>query len=214
MGDAVSDESLTAEEFLKSVEKHELTILRDDGVYRHIRLKAPKTFNQFFDLVTWPGSLCFTGDMGTFVFSRIEDMFAFFRRDANAEHRGPLPINRPYWAEKVQAEDPGRVRVWSKTRFQENVAAHLDDCEASPELREAVEDEVLSRIDDGQHVAEQALYEFEHEKFHFQDFFERSSMEFSYRYTWCCFALVWAIDRYDAAKSTQDTTAHIQESVT
>src|ERR1051326_8204576 len=66
-------------EFLRNVKAHEMTVLRDEGVDRHLRFKAPNTSNQYFDLITWRGSLCFTGDMGTFVFSRIPDMFEFFR---------------------------------------------------------------------------------------------------------------------------------------
>lgn len=194
---------ITVEEFLKDVAKHELAILRDDGMYRHIRCKAPGTGNQYFSIVTWPGSLCYTGDMGTYVFSRIEDMLAFFRADADRRPDRPLPINRPYWAEKVEAEDRDRVRVWSKEKFERNVREYLDEGETSDSLREAVNDEVLCYLDDGQHRVEQALYDFEHEKFHFDDFFERSSLEFSLRYTWCCFAIVWAIDRYDEAKAAK-----------
>jgi len=66
------------ERFLKDIKKHELKIIRDDGVYRHIRLKNPDSYAYNFDLITWPGYLCVTGDMGDWIFSRIEDMFNFF----------------------------------------------------------------------------------------------------------------------------------------
>ena len=69
-------------EFLKCVEKHELKILRDDGVYRHVRLKAPGPINCYqFDLVTWPNFICFDGDGGPFIFANpsLEDMFTNFR---------------------------------------------------------------------------------------------------------------------------------------
>lgn len=32
-----------------------------------------------FNVVTWPGSLCFTGDMGEYLFQRTNDMVAFMR---------------------------------------------------------------------------------------------------------------------------------------
>ena len=37
----------------------------------------------------------------------------------------------------------------------------------------------------------------------FEGFWERSVEEYSYRFIWCCRALVWAIAQYDAAKAPQ-----------
>ena len=67
--------------FLRDVAEHEMIVVRDDGVHRHIRFKKPGTSCMHFDLITWPGYLCYTGDMGTYVFSRLTDMFEFFRTD-------------------------------------------------------------------------------------------------------------------------------------
>ncbi|MFK5283374.1 hypothetical protein ACI3PL_27750, partial [Lacticaseibacillus paracasei] len=52
----------------------------DNGVYRHLRFKAPDTGNQHFHLVTFPGRLVYCGDMGSYLFERTTDMFGFFRR--------------------------------------------------------------------------------------------------------------------------------------
>ncbi len=65
--------------FLKDVANHEMQIIRDDGVQRHLRFKKPGTMCYHFDLITWGGHLCYTGDMGTYVFTRVHDMFDFFR---------------------------------------------------------------------------------------------------------------------------------------
>lgn len=70
---------ITEETFLADVAAHQIHVLRDDGVHRHIRFKRPGTYCMQFDLITWPGYLCYTGDMGTYVFNRLEDMFEFFR---------------------------------------------------------------------------------------------------------------------------------------
>lgn len=56
-------------------------MLHEDGIYRHIRFRQPGTMCMHFDLITWPGYLCYTGDMGTYVFTRLADMFEFFRTD-------------------------------------------------------------------------------------------------------------------------------------
>ena len=36
---------------------------------------AAKNADGTFDIVTWPGYLCYSGDMGCFVFTRLPDMF-------------------------------------------------------------------------------------------------------------------------------------------
>jgi hypothetical protein len=72
---------ITEEVFLKDVEKHEMKVLLDNGLYRHLRFAATGQYswNQWFEIITWPGKLAYSGDMGTYVFERIEDMFEFFR---------------------------------------------------------------------------------------------------------------------------------------
>ena len=62
----------TVARFQHDIATHQVVILRDDGVYRHIRFKRPTTMCMHFDLVTWPGYLCYSGDMGCFVFSRLD----------------------------------------------------------------------------------------------------------------------------------------------
>lgn len=74
--------------------KHRLTILRDDGLYRHWRCQAPGTYVYGFDVITWPGHLCVAGDIGAWVFSRIEDMVEFFEGDNGR-------VNLSYWSEKL-----------------------------------------------------------------------------------------------------------------
>lgn len=91
---------VTKEEFLKDVAKHQVNILHDDGVYRHIRFAAPGTRCMSFDLVTWPGYLSYSGDMGDFTFSRLNDMFDFFSSKGDE-----LSINVSYWSSKLQSTD-------------------------------------------------------------------------------------------------------------
>lgn len=86
----------TSSRFLVDTAFHRLEIIRDDGLYRHLRMKQPGTSCYYFDVITWPGYLTVTGDMGTWTFSRIADMFDFF---------GPWQdgINTGYWSEKLEA---------------------------------------------------------------------------------------------------------------
>src|ERR1700722_8964450 len=102
-----------------------MTVLHDDGLYRHLRFirmveqedgsRKPTSF-YWFDVITWPGCLTINGDMETFTFSRVTDMLEFFR--------GHEP-NYGYWAEKARGGT--QVRRYSDERFRQLVAEHLDD---------------------------------------------------------------------------------------
>ena len=129
----------TQAHFLQRVAEHQLEILRDDGLYRHLRCRKPGTGIDGFDLVTWPGFLCYCGDMGDYLFQRCDDMLAFFRR-------GDRGINPIYWSKKVVAQGRDGVREYAPDRFRRVVREILDEQNASPELRQAVEDDVLSMV--------------------------------------------------------------------
>lgn len=97
----VSEQSVVdrvAKAFPIDTAKHELLILHDDGVYRHLRWREPGTrrWTHGVDITTWPGHLAISGDMGSYVFHREHDMVGFFR--------GKEP-SFTYWAEKVVAQD-------------------------------------------------------------------------------------------------------------
>jgi hypothetical protein len=189
----------TQESFMKDVEQHQMTIVRDDGTHRHMIFAKPGTYCQRFELITWPGHLCYSGDMGTFVFRRLEDMFAFFRDDR--PDNGKLRINLGYWAEKLEAADRcDAAQCWSEDKFRAVIESYLDNDgdPVSTELREAVEEEVLSSLGDGEHEAYRAASQFEHEGFRFNDLWDHDFKAYTYRFIWCCYALAWGIKQYDA----------------
>ena len=187
----------TEEQFLNDTATHELQVLRDDGVNRHLRFRRPGTICMGFDILTWPGYLCYTGDMGTYVFRRLEDMFEFFRGSRNGE----LRPNFGYWAEKVEAADRDGITVYSADIFRARINEWMDENEFSAQAREAVKDFVLPHADDGEYAARKAAYDFSADGHDFTDFQEANLSEYSYRFTWCCYALRWAIVQYDAARS-------------
>lgn len=192
----------TEESFLKDVREHQMQVLRDDGEYRHVRFSKPGTYCMSFDLITWPGYLAYSGDMGCYVFSRIRDMFEFFRTSPQWLPKGGLHINLSYWAEKCTASDRSDgIKRYSEDKFRENVAHWLDSREACDEVRAEVEQQVLCAADDGEHAAMTAVMDFEHEGFRFNDFWEADNTAYTYRYIWCCYALAWGIRQYDTAKA-------------
>lgn len=206
----------TEESFLKDVADHQMEVVRDDGMYRHIRFKEPGTYNMKFDLITWPGHLCYTGDMGTYVFSRLPDMFKFFRTDRR--HSRGLAINRGYWAEKVFAKDRhDGIKEFSEELFTRAVMDHLirwireharrTTKDERRELWEAVISDVLGADDDQNGVCKQiAVHEFRHivngdvGAFYFQDFWECSIEDYTHRFVWCCYAIAWGIQQYDNSR--------------
>ena len=109
--------------FIQSVARHELTVALDIAGYTHLRLRRPDTMTMWFDIVAWPGALVINGDMGCYVFSRTQDMFAFFRGDNGR-------INPHYWSEKLLA--PGRregAMEFRRGLFDEAVALELEGLE-------------------------------------------------------------------------------------
>jgi hypothetical protein len=190
--DAVNSNE-TAERFGKDVAAHEMTAMHDDGLYRHLRFKAPATGFYWFDLITWPGNLVVNGDMGTFTFSRVDDMFTFFRGDR---------INPGYWAEKVRAGSG--IKIYSEDLFKQLVAERIEDyAEEHPGLAGAVKTEILNSdeiyYEDG---ARSLLAAFEHDGFTFADTWEWGLTDWSYHFLWCCHAIVWGISQYDGTSQT------------
>jgi len=204
----------TEESFRKDVSNHSMKILKDDGVYRHLQFSNNGSWNQRFDIVTWPGYLAYSGDMGCFVFSRLSDMFEFFRTDRRDGDR--LGINLSYWSEKLEAVDrngcPPGATQFSPEKFRETVKEHIEkwieeynlsEIEAQ-ELVFEVEDQVTSRADNGEDDARHALSGFDFgigdDTFQFRDTWEWNFDEYTYRFIWCCYALAWGIQMYDKAK--------------
>lgn len=207
--------------FERDIAQHQLRIIREDGVYRHIRCRRPDTWAYGFDLITWPGFLAYTGDMGEFLFARVEDMFNFFRTDGHG-------ISYGYWAEKCKAgdrtgsQDNDGVYEFSEELFKEHVEEdyrswledHPDAAESwnakyeNETLRERLEHDVLSCSNEGMIRAYDAATGFEVDgKQVFQDFWEHNCRDYTHRFLWCCHAIRWGIARYDALKAEQAVVA-------
>ncbi len=214
--------------FLGDIKRHKLTILRDDGLYRHIRMARPGSGYESFDIITWPGYLCYTGDMGTYVFTRIADMFDFFRPDGRAPLRILDGIDRRYWAEKVEGLDKhdGITEFDSEKFILEVKRRRVElirergrdlDKEQRRELWDGITDEVIDQIERHQSESMACHYvnEFQFIKSYSGyrpspgDFFSLDTCEwpscnsYTFRFTWCCYALRWAIAHYDIAKAFQ-----------
>jgi hypothetical protein len=47
-----------------------------------------------------------------------------------------------------------------------------------------------------------AVEAFKHKDWRFEDFYEADLTVYTYRFRFCCYALAWAVQRYDAMKGT------------
>jgi len=189
-----------AARFASDTKLHELTVHRDDGVFRHLVLQRPGTGVDRFELVTWPGCLCFTGDRGSYVFRRLRDMFEFFRG------HGPNP---QYWSEKCEAADRSDgIERFSPDAFREVIkeraAAYLQDSAMAPAERSAFDaeiEEILRAADNGSHEALSAAAEFYWDGTQpFSELWEYRVTEYTHRFLWCCHAIPWAIAKYDQGR--------------
>lgn len=195
--------------FKQDVTQHRMRVIREDGVYRHVRFSRPDTGNHSFSLVTWPGFLAYTGDMGEYLFSRLEDMFEFFRQPLDHD------ISYGYWAEKCKAgdrtgsRDGDGVHEFSEALFREAVeedfARFLEDnpdsCVDASEERGRLEDEVLSCSNEGMIRAFDAAVEFRiGNQPVFPDFWEHDCRDYTSRFLWCCNAIRWGVDQYYKSK--------------
>lgn len=185
--------------FLRSVAHHQMTIIRDDGVNRHIKFRQPKTGNMWFELITWPGSLCFSGDMGTYVFSRLEDMFALFRREPTETEK--VRINPEYWAEKCVAADNDGIKKFTPDSFRHTVWHWMEGSSATKEDKQEIIENVISYADDGPARAMTAAMDYSTTRgYQLFDFWEADCTEYTFHFLWCCYAIAWGVQQYDAAK--------------
>jgi hypothetical protein len=188
----------TAEKFIEDVKNHGIVVLEDHEMYRHLVLTRGSSVYRY-EIITWPGYLCICGDMGTFVFSRIPDMFQFFRLTSKESK-----INRQYWHEKLDAVDrvdgskkydPDKFKSVIKEYFDEWAEDHAEDADS---VWKAIEEDVLPSADDGEYCARRAARDFRCKKFEFRNFWETDLTEYTYRFIWCLYAIVYAIQKYDA----------------
>lgn len=193
------------EQFLRDVANHQMEIRLDYGVHRNVAFENPVSWSFRFELTTWPGHLAITGDMGTYIFARTKDMFRFFRGNENP--------NLDYWSEKVQAgasRGVEGVKEFSYTNFQKRVIELLRDADldylpggSRAKIFRALRQDVISPLDDcpTNEEAHKLLSRFEYDgDIVFSDTCELDFTEFTFHFQWCCWAILWGIERYDKAK--------------
>lgn len=196
---------MTAEEkardrFERDTRDHEMTVLHDDGVYRHLRFKQPESSFYWFDLVTWPGYLTICGDVETYTFCRTNDMFTWFGGDAR--------ISPEYWAQKLSGPPRDLSRSYSHDVLRARVLDWArDHCEWGDGeaiypalLAGALEREILHDYTQFEQEGRERLQLLE-EAVGYMDCWEWRLRDFDPVFLWCCWAIVRGIAQYQAARS-------------
>lgn len=198
------DYPVIAARFISETRGHEMTVLHDDGMYRHLRFNNPKSGLYWYEITTTPGQLVFSGDGESFVFRVAPDMFEMIRR--SAESGG---INAQYWAEKCMT---GNARSYSRQRFEESAWKQVADAEPQyPGLRDDVKEEIFDSpmFDvDYESAALMAVLGYEYHQtngpsgnrtpFRFKHIHEWDLQDFDWWFLFACHAISDAIVKYDA----------------
>ncbi|UPG89311.1 hypothetical protein L2Y96_18200 [Luteibacter aegosomaticola] len=197
--------------FLRDVASHTMEVVRVDGVHRHLRFRrGGESYINGFDVITWPGTLCIQGDCGTYVFSRLTDMFQFFRSPDGR-------INPSYWQEKVEAQDrTGGIKEWDERSFRQNVVQRFRDWwresyefGARRKCWQELRTQVLE-CSESEYEAMPAAYAFEFSDdgisptFRLEDAYELAGERYTRRFLWNCHAIVWAIQQFDASNYSNE----------
>lgn len=136
--------------FLDMTGDHELVVVQDIGVYRHLRMKAPRTRNWSWDIVTWPDHLATSGDIADgYTFTCERDMIKGFfgkygpKRDYYSD--GAPAINARYWAGKLCGGRHQEVKTHSPEKFIAEVTENFE---------EMIQDEIITEKQAAKLVAE------------------------------------------------------------
>jgi hypothetical protein len=218
------------ERFARDTADHKMTVLHEDGLYRHLRFRADGSLVGF-DLITWPGSLTIQGGHGTYTFRRETDMFGFFRASNG--------VNVDYWAEKLPGgrdsvkvyevaavvrplveayREHGRRLPQLEAEYELAAATH----DATPwqqrwpyavkgprpvvkppavaELRQQLRDAYEDGDLEDEDGARRLLNAWESVGVVWSAF-EWDLREYDFHFVWSCHAIRWGIRRYDEAKA-------------
>lgn len=183
------------DQFTRDVENHQMKVLVDNDVHRSLLFAQPGNGDMYFRINTWPHHLCISGDMGTFVFSRLTDMFEFFRGDKEP--------SLGYWSEKLEA---GTAEKYCEDTARAQILRQANEAGLEPaDLEYATLRIARMELDSEFGFCNEVMNWSEHELgFDIDTDGIGDCKEYTYHFVWCCRAIIWAIQQYDLAKAEQE----------
>lgn len=203
----ITNEQAAWEAFDEHTREHELAVIHDDGLYRHLRLAKPGTRMWSIDITTWPGHLATTGDIGSgFIFARTADMIDFFasRGDFRTGFGAPS-IDFRYWEEKLCGRGTNKVYEYSPNAFVKQVESAVDDfIDGGGDPGEANTAELLveaRRSADDEDSAHDFISL--HDEIFGPDSWELNFTEISFQFGLACYAIDRVVTDYLAGRYTR-----------
>jgi len=189
------------EQFEKNTTEHELIVLQDEGLYRHLRCMAPGTRIWSWDIVTWPGYLAITGDIGDgWVFTREPDMLTFMLPISE-----PYRINADYWWEKMPEHLRRAAKPFSADRLKQRALESIEDWGIGKKQTEKAKAAFLADFDPYSDEPDLRLlldeFTFTDKdcwEGSFADTWEWDTSDWDHHFLLALFAIVWATERYAA----------------
>jgi hypothetical protein len=197
-----------AARFARDTASHTMTVLHEEGLYRHLRFTNPETDGRApFELITWPYNLVVkTGWTFHFDIDATPDMFVLFRKTAF-----PGEINPGYWSEKVRA---GRDEIegFDPNLFEEQVKQHVVEAIRNGDAPRGIGAEVARDIFEWGDIAHEAgarkeLDDFRYGGWTFGETWEWKFCDYTPGFLHSCHAIRRGIDLYDAARKQAEVAA-------
>lgn len=180
--------------FRENIKDHVLIVPSMNGVIRHLQCNGSSASGHNFTIMTWPDHLAISGDMGTYVFSRTFDMFELFRGDK---------VNPSYWMRKLEAVDRHcGLGQFSQRLYQRALKEDFNRWEFADEATKKKSwDAIVNTIFMPANV-EEALsltseWKCPYTGQSFDSFWEHTLEEATFHFLWCCFAINWAVNKFD-----------------
>lgn len=177
---------------------HQLKVLHDDGLYKHLRMAQPGTSIWSWNLVTWPGYMTVVGDIGDgFTWHRELDMIAWadtWPRYGDFYGDGSPYLQADYWAEKLTRACRGRALVYDVAVLERLVAHHgREQRWPEPVVAETVEAAHAAGVD-GEAFAHEWLRDAG--PFRDVDTWEWDLKQLDHHYLLACYAMATTIRAY------------------
>lgn len=137
-------------DFLCETAEHQLWVLHNEGLYRHLRIQKPGTHTWSWDITTWPGHLATSGDIADgYMFTRELDMIDFLsvsRRYRDYYSDGAPSIDVRYWAEKLYGGRSHEVKKYDADVFLQLVRERLAEHEEIGDEAQALHERQLTLL--------------------------------------------------------------------
>lgn len=198
MSDYRTQQREDQERFLNDTKNHRMQVIQDNGLHRHLRFSAPNTNILYYNITTFPGYLVFTGNAGSYTFSRLRDMFEFHRSS-----EGCNTIDYNYWMEKAESVDKRSGKeTFSEEMFRDALRIqfrdwHFEDFAQMKRAWAQVKQELwdIYSLDEALNMTSQ--YQCDETCNTFVDIWDSRLTEVPFSFRWICWAIRYAIRDYD-----------------